>query len=361
MDRGQAAAAVEWGLLTDRQVAGFRPDAAWLTGVFGGYLYGNVTAARSAVARSPGLTVELVDTQMFGLSDAPPHRRGKGERDPRAAMKTVTRITRSMRRPDDSCLRTDQADVARYAQSQPDIASASNDELMAVARSMPPWTERMMHHLLSTSSAAGISRSMLERTVASLGDAGLENRLTAGLGTIESAEPPRDAVAAGTPRRGERHADRAVRRRPRRPRRAPARERQHRFIRHRARRVLGAPRSAWTGRVGARFPDLGQRSLDRARHDRPPAARSRRPRPCRREPAPRRRARVTGTRDPQPAPEMAPSPVRHHPASDHGARAATRSDEGCVRPCVVPDETRTRRAGSSIALGPRRLLPLDVR
>ena len=71
-------------MLTEKQVAGFRPDAAWLTGVFGGYLYGNVTAARSAVARSPGLTVELVDTQMFGLIDAPPHRRGKGERDPRA-------------------------------------------------------------------------------------------------------------------------------------------------------------------------------------------------------------------------------------------------------------------------------------
>ena len=99
MDRGQAAAAVEWGMLTEKQVAGFRPDAAWLTGVFGGYLYGNVTAARSAVARSPGLTVELVDTQMFGLSDAPPHRRGKGERDPRAAIKTMTRIARSMRPP----------------------------------------------------------------------------------------------------------------------------------------------------------------------------------------------------------------------------------------------------------------------
>ena len=38
---------------------------------------------------------------------------------------------------------------------------------------------------------------MLERTVASLGDAGLENRLTAGLGTIESAEPPRDVWQLG--------------------------------------------------------------------------------------------------------------------------------------------------------------------
>ena len=54
MDRGQAAAAVEWGMLTEKQVAGFRPDAAWLTGVFGGYLYGNVTAARSAVGKIAG-------------------------------------------------------------------------------------------------------------------------------------------------------------------------------------------------------------------------------------------------------------------------------------------------------------------
>ena len=295
MDRGQAAAAVEWGMLTEKQVAGFRPDAAWLTGVFGGYLYGNVTAARSAVARSPGLTVELVDTQMFGLSDAPPHRRGKGERDPRAAIKTMTRIARSMRRPDDSCLRTDQADVARYAQSQPDIASASNDELIAVARSMAPWTERMMHHLLSTSSAAGISRSMLERTVASLGDAGLENRLTAGLGTIESAEPPRDAWQLGrlvardatlTALFDEGLDDLDA---------APAHRHRHRFIRHRARRVLRAARRVWTGRMGARVPDVGQRSRDRARHDRPPSSRPRRPRPCRRESAPRRRARRPDT------------------------------------------------------------------
>ncbi len=361
MDRGQAAAAVEWGMLTEKQVAGFRPDAAWLTGVFGGYLYGNVTAARSAVARSPGLTVELVDTQMFGLSDAPPHRRGKGERDPRAAIKTVTRIARSMRRPDDSCLRTDQADVARYAQSQPDIASASNDELIAVARSMAPWTERMMHHLLSTSSAAGISRSMLERTVASLGDAGLENRLTAGLGTIESAEPPRDAWRLGRLVAGDATLTALF-------------DEGLDDLDARLRTSTGATSfvtelDAFSARHGARGPDewelasptwgsdpaIALAMIDRLRH----APEDRRP--CRREPAPRGRARGAGSGSPQPAPEMAASPVRHRHASDHGARAATRGDEGCVRPCPVPGSAGARRAGSSLASRPRRLLPLDDR
>jgi len=190
--RGQAIAANEWGMVTASQYAAYDPADAWATGVFGGYLYGNVTLARTAVARSPGLTVEIVDEQMFGLSDAPPHRRGKGERDVRAAAKTTGQLLRTLRLPDDSRLRADQADIARYVAAQPDVASASNDDLLAIARSLPPWAERMMHHLLAISSAAGISRAMLERSVASLGEPGLENRLTAGLGTVESAEPAHD-------------------------------------------------------------------------------------------------------------------------------------------------------------------------
>ena len=197
MDRGQAAAALEWGMVTKKQFAASGNGDAWLTGVFGGYLYGNVTAARTAVARSPGLTIELVDEQMFGLNGAPPHTRGKGERDPRAAARRSRAFARSMRRPDDSRLRNDQADIAAYVRAQPDITSASDAALVAIARTMPPWAERMMHHLLSASSAAGISRSLLERIVSSLDEPGLENRLTAGLGTIESAEP-RTAISGSS-------------------------------------------------------------------------------------------------------------------------------------------------------------------
>lgn len=197
MEVGQADAVRDWGMVTDAQYQSFEEGHGWLTGVFGGYLYGNVTLARSAVSRSPGLTVELVDEQMFGLSDAPPHKPSKGERDIRAAVKTMRKIASSMRRPDDSRLRADQAAVADYVSRQPTIATASNDELVAVARSMTPWARRMMHHLLLASMAAGISRSMLERVVASLREPGLENRLTAGLGTVESAEPAQELWPIG--------------------------------------------------------------------------------------------------------------------------------------------------------------------
>ncbi len=202
MEVGQADAAREWGMVTDAQYRSFEEGHGWLTGVFGGYLYGNVTLARSAVSRSPGLTVELVDEQMFGLSDAPPHKASKGERDLRAALTTVRTIASAMRRPDDSRLRADQAAIAEYVARQPtidraSIDTASHDELVTVARSMTPWAKRMMHHLLVASSAAGISRSLLERVVASLDEPGLENRLTAGLGTVESAEPAQELWPIG--------------------------------------------------------------------------------------------------------------------------------------------------------------------
>ena len=133
--RGQAQASVELGFVTRRQYEDFSATSAWLTGIFGGYLYGNVSLARTAVARAPGLTVEMLDQQMFGLSDAPPHRRGPGERDLGAAWRTTRFMVAALRRPDDAPLRRDRADVAAYVASTPDLATATTDTLLGVARS----------------------------------------------------------------------------------------------------------------------------------------------------------------------------------------------------------------------------------
>ena len=111
--QGQANALLEWGMVTDQQYARFDPAQAWSTGVFGGYLYGNVTLARTAAARTPGLTTAMIDEQMFGLNEAPPHKRGKGERDARAAIRSARKMLATMRRPDSSRLHSDQSEIAR--------------------------------------------------------------------------------------------------------------------------------------------------------------------------------------------------------------------------------------------------------
>jgi pyruvate,water dikinase len=187
--RGQAAAAVAMGMVTRAQHEMFRDDEPWSTGIFGGYLYGNVTLARTAVARTPGLSVEMIDEQMFGLSDAPPHRRQPGERDVASTLRAGLGLLSALWRVDRSTLVGDQDDIAAYVAAQPVIEAASDAQLIEVVTGMRTWAERMMHHLLLTSGRAGFSRAALEGVVAPLGEPGLENRLTAGLGTVESAEP----------------------------------------------------------------------------------------------------------------------------------------------------------------------------
>jgi rifampicin phosphotransferase len=183
--KGQADAAFRFGMVTSAQMKNFRTDQAFSTGVFGGYLYGNVTMTRAVASRSPGLTVEMVDEQMFGLNDAPPHVRQKGEVDLRAVVRTMSLMTSIFRQPDDASLTKDQREISEYSAAQPAPSTATVEELLATASSVGPWAERMMHNLLIRSALAGMSRSLLERLVAKIGDADLVNRLTAGLGTIE--------------------------------------------------------------------------------------------------------------------------------------------------------------------------------
>jgi phosphohistidine swiveling domain-containing protein len=186
---GQVRMIREYGMATDGQIAEFDGLASGVTSVFGGYLYGNVSLARSAVARTPGLTVDVIDRQMFGLSGAPPYRRGPGDRDLRLTLRAFRKMARAILRPDGQRLATSREDIADYVRLAPSVATASDEVVLQLVGALGPFLERMMNELLVASAFAGIGRSMLERIVADPGADGVVNRLTAGLGTIESAEP----------------------------------------------------------------------------------------------------------------------------------------------------------------------------
>jgi len=72
--QGQVRMALEHGMASRDQLAVFDGVGSGITSVFSGYLYGNVSLARSAVARTPGLTVDMIDRQMFVLSGASSYR-----------------------------------------------------------------------------------------------------------------------------------------------------------------------------------------------------------------------------------------------------------------------------------------------
>jgi pyruvate,water dikinase len=162
-----------------------------------GYLFVNVSLARSATARTPGLTVDMVDHQMFGLSGAPPHVRGRGDKSPLAAMRAMRGIGAGVLRPDSRRLASGQSLVDAFIAAASPVEQATNAALVAVPAAATSLLERMMHDLLTASVFAGVGRSMVERLVVQHGGDGLVNTLTAGLGTIESAAPPADLWRLG--------------------------------------------------------------------------------------------------------------------------------------------------------------------
>ncbi len=54
---------------------------------FGGYLYANISMARIAAARAPGLSIDDIDAQYSGVGVLPPHKPRPGERSPLATLR----------------------------------------------------------------------------------------------------------------------------------------------------------------------------------------------------------------------------------------------------------------------------------
>lgn len=163
-----------------------------VSGIFGGYLYLNMSVFRLMGVRTPGMSPEMTDEQGFGVSDAPPYRRMPGDRSVGASLRLSRWAVRTMRRPN-----TGQTDEARvradaWVASLPDTQVASDSELLAL---VPSFTARIAEFFVPLGNAtaiAGVGRGALEQMLrrgTGVDPTLLVNRLTAGLGTIESALP----------------------------------------------------------------------------------------------------------------------------------------------------------------------------
>ena len=164
--------------------------AAPLTGVFGGYLYLNLSIGRLAGARSPGLTPDAIDTQLYGTYGAPPYVRQRGDRNLVATARILRGLVRMLRRPDVGYVDDVMREAVAWVASLPDITAASDRALLDLVPTFPARIERLFVALLRASTLSGTGRGIAEELLKRSGDAvQLVNRLTAGLGTIESALP----------------------------------------------------------------------------------------------------------------------------------------------------------------------------
>lgn len=185
---GQVRGFRETGFLVDRDLA--ESDSIG-TGVFGGYLYGNLSLMRVACERAPGMSAEDADRQVAGLgTDAPPHRRRSGDRSPVATVRSSWRVGRALLRPNISEVAECRVATDRWRASIPDPALRSDADLVRFVREYPPrWADRMSLLLRISGFAAGSATALGQ--LAERAGCPVESTLslTAGLGTIDSAAP----------------------------------------------------------------------------------------------------------------------------------------------------------------------------
>jgi pyruvate,water dikinase len=159
-----------------------------ILGVFGGYCYINASFVRLLGVRAPGGTVDAIDRQFFGESDAPAYRRRRGDRDVWSSLrlgKTVVRLLRTAERPD---LFEDKAEVTRFLEGYPGD-DADDDALLAYIESFPPTFRQLFgRHIEVTFSTALVSGALAD-LCAKAGHADALVTLLGGIGDVESAAP----------------------------------------------------------------------------------------------------------------------------------------------------------------------------
>ena len=179
----------QMGLFTDDEI---REHGIVVSGVFGGYLYLNMSVFRLMGVRTPGMTPELADEQGFGVSDAPPYRAQRGDRSLRASLRLARWAMRTLRRPDTGSVEAARVRADAWVASLPEVGAATDAELLALVPSFTTHITEFFGPLGTATAIAGVGRGALEQLLRR-GTGGeptlLVNRLTAGLGSIESAQP----------------------------------------------------------------------------------------------------------------------------------------------------------------------------
>ncbi|WP_286901574.1 PEP-utilizing enzyme [Thermocrispum sp.] len=186
-EREWKQALVEFGAF---DIDEFRPDHIDIQGMVHGYIYLNLSHARTFGARMPGASPELMDRTYLGEVEAPPYVPHPDDAKPEYTeriMQTVQRVLSERDRPD---VWEHREIAARLRAERPDLTTLSDAELIARERRImkDPYAPVLRTHLRMVYEGSVVTGA-LDQAVAAMGDKSLAIRLMGGLGDIASAEP----------------------------------------------------------------------------------------------------------------------------------------------------------------------------
>ena len=190
VSKGWADGAHRQGVFTPDES---NPDQPDYIACFGGYLYLNASMIRINGERTPGLSAEAMDAAFLGNHpDVPPYIAQEGDQRPELTEKIeeVQAWVMSLEELPEE-LAEDREKILSIRSQRPDLSTASDDELVARARSLKPLVREFFepYQVYGTMSATG--PTVLGALCGEI-DPALPGRLISGLGGIDSAPPSID-------------------------------------------------------------------------------------------------------------------------------------------------------------------------
>ena len=164
-----------------------RPE---ILGVFGGYLYLNMSLTRIFGVRMPGMTPEQIDFQYFGeMPGIPPYEARPSDEDEGCTAQLQAWVNEFLTTTDLPELREERAEVDAIVAARPDLVELSDRELVERMESFGPLYQDLFNRHITVSAASGVGVGIVAGVAQALGDPGLTMRVMAGIGEVDSAAP----------------------------------------------------------------------------------------------------------------------------------------------------------------------------
>ncbi len=159
-----------------------------ILGVFGGYAYINASYVRMLGLRAPGGSIDVIDMQFFGESDAPSYVSRKGDKNLKSSAllgKTVFKLLGTKNLPE---LEDDKAAVQAFIKSYPG-QNATDDQLLGHLLDLKPLFRRLFARHIGNTMGAALMSGALNDLLVKVDMADQLVSLLGGIGDVESAAP----------------------------------------------------------------------------------------------------------------------------------------------------------------------------
>ncbi len=190
-EKGWRDGAKHIGFLTDADFDGTSDFA--IVGVFGGYAYFNASLMRLLGVRTPGLTVDVIDTQFLGDADVPAYSPSPGDRNLKATARMVRTAIRTLFAKDVPLAKEMLGRAEILVAERPSL-DAPDAELWQYIRHRfgSEYAYFIGSHVIVTMQATIASGALTDLCEKKLGDPNLAVALTTGIGEVISAQPARE-------------------------------------------------------------------------------------------------------------------------------------------------------------------------